>query len=209
MNQANQSRVKRGKAGPSPVELGPVEHVTATRPVLRWTAVVGWMGLIFALSAQSGSESAGLSGQVAHAAASLLQRTGLEPDLEVLGVLVRKGAHVTEYAILGGLLTWAWRAWPARMRPEPTWPDRTRPEQARPGHTGRRHREQGRWSAFAGPAVLGVLYAATDEFHQVFVPGRAGQVSDVAIDAIGVLLGVLLTTLLSNKRHPRAQRARS
>lgn len=32
---------------------------------------------------------------------------------------------------------------------------------------------------------LGVLYAASDEFHQLFVPGRAGRVSDVLIDSSG------------------------
>jgi VanZ family protein len=39
-------------------------------------------------------------------------------------------------------------------------------------------------------ALAGVAYAATDELHQHFVPGRHGAVYDVAIDAVGVLLGV-------------------
>jgi hypothetical protein len=43
------------------------------------------------------------------------------------------------------------------------------------------------------PALLvGVLYAVSDELHQVFVPGRAGSPLDVAIDAVGVALGVAL-----------------
>ena len=40
--------------------------------------------------------------------------------------------------------------------------------------------------------VAGVAYAVTDEIHQTFVTGRAGRVTDVAIDAVGVLLGILL-----------------
>lgn len=32
-----------------------------------------------------------------------------------------------------------------------------------------------------------MLYAAGDEFHQYFVPGRAAQLSDVVIDAMGFL----------------------
>ena len=40
--------------------------------------------------------------------------------------------------------------------------------------------------------AAGVAYAATDEIHQHFVPGRVGSPVDVAIDAIGVALGVLL-----------------
>ena len=40
--------------------------------------------------------------------------------------------------------------------------------------------------------VVGVLYAASDEFHQHFVSGRHGSPVDVAIDAAGVLIGVFL-----------------
>ena len=39
--------------------------------------------------------------------------------------------------------------------------------------------------------AAGFAYAATDELHQHFVPGRHGALYDVAIDAFGVLLGVL------------------
>ncbi|MFR4340603.1 MAG: VanZ family protein [Gemmiger formicilis] len=34
-------------------------------------------------------------------------------------------------------------------------------------------------------SALCMLYAAGDEFHQYFVPGRAAQLSDVAVDAMG------------------------
>ena len=40
--------------------------------------------------------------------------------------------------------------------------------------------------------ALGVLYAVSDEVHQMFVPGRHGAPLDVAIDALGVALGVAL-----------------
>ena len=39
--------------------------------------------------------------------------------------------------------------------------------------------------------VLGVGYAVSDEVHQHFVPGRVGAWYDVAIDAVGVAVGVL------------------
>ena len=39
---------------------------------------------------------------------------------------------------------------------------------------------------------IGFLYAMTDEFHQLFVSGRSGQLSDVAIDTAGVVCGVLI-----------------
>ena len=39
--------------------------------------------------------------------------------------------------------------------------------------------------------LVAVLYAASDEFHQTFVPGRHGSPVDVAIDSIGIAVGVL------------------
>jgi VanZ family protein len=40
--------------------------------------------------------------------------------------------------------------------------------------------------------AIGALYAASDELHQSFVPGRLGSPFDVAIDAVGVAVGILL-----------------
>lgn len=39
--------------------------------------------------------------------------------------------------------------------------------------------------------AAGFLYAASDEFHQLFVDGRAGRVFDVFIDSLGVFSGIL------------------
>lgn len=44
--------------------------------------------------------------------------------------------------------------------------------------------------------IVCVLYASIDEFHQLFVPGRSGLVTDVLIDLIGVVLGLLLVFLI-------------
>ena len=53
------------------------------------------------------------------------------------------------------------------------------------------------WRAFGyGNPVWAVAitlaYAASDEFHQTFVEGRSGSPLDVAIDAVGVGLALLL-----------------
>lgn len=48
--------------------------------------------------------------------------------------------------------------------------------------------------------AIAVLYAATDEYHQSFVAGRAGTPVDVAIDAVGVMAAL---TLL--RYHPRVR----
>ncbi len=43
--------------------------------------------------------------------------------------------------------------------------------------------------------LFGTLYAATDEVHQIFVPGRSCQLTDVMLDSSGVFCGVLLALL--------------
>ncbi len=44
--------------------------------------------------------------------------------------------------------------------------------------------------------ALAVVYAISDELHQHWIPGRAGKPLDVAIDATGALVGVLLARRL-------------
>jgi VanZ family protein len=58
-------------------------------------------------------------------------------------------------------------------------------------------RATGRTSVALG---LGILYAVSDEIHQAFVPGRAGSPVDVAIDALGVAVGVAVWHVLRSRR---------
>jgi VanZ family protein len=53
------------------------------------------------------------------------------------------------------------------------------------------------WLAFA----LGTLYAVSDEVHQTFVAGRHGAPLDVAIDAVGVAVGIALWQSLRARRQ--------
>ena len=45
----------------------------------------------------------------------------------------------------------------------------------------------------AGVLVFCFLHACSDEFHQSFIPGRSGQLSDVLLDFSGALCGVLIS----------------
>jgi hypothetical protein len=90
---------------------------------------------------------------------------------------VVKGWHATEYAILLTLCKTALQAW----KP---W-SRTR--------------------CITVAFAFTVLFAASDEWHQTFVPGRDGNVQDVLIDTAGATLAALL--LLSRKPTPRSQTA--
>lgn len=58
---------------------------------------------------------------------------------------------------------------------------------------------------YAGLKCLGicVLYAISDEVHQLFIDGRSGQVKDVMIDALGALTGIgffMMGTALTSRK---------
>lgn len=44
--------------------------------------------------------------------------------------------------------------------------------------------------------LIGMMYAISDEIHQLFIPGRSGQVTDVLIDSIGFLFGISVILLM-------------
>lgn len=131
-----------------------------------------WMGVIFYFSSQPAVESAGLSGGL------FRQIQEFIADIPVMGHflagsftehLLRKGAHMTEYAVLGILLVLCMYEY----IPE-------------------------KWKKFRLPCawIIGILYACTDELHQRFVPGRSGEIRDVMIDSAGVLAGVVLISVI-------------
>lgn len=51
--------------------------------------------------------------------------------------------------------------------------------------------------------VICIIYGISDEIHQLFVPGRAFQISDLMMDAIGSLLGIGLVYLCAKALQKR------
>jgi len=80
---------------------------------------------------------------------------------ELSNFIVRKAGHITEYLILYLLLMNAFKEYCNTVK-----------------------------SMYISFAVL-VCYASSDEIHQLFVPGRAGRVSDVIIDSVGGIIGII------------------
>jgi len=121
---------------------------------------------IFQFSQQIGSDSAGLSQRVLDFLLGLFPGLGTWLPRETVHALLRKGAHVLVYTLLGlGLYQLADAALPPKC-----W--------------GR---------GLLLPWAVGVLCAAGDEFHQSFVAGRGASPRDVLIDSCGLLLGLLLS----------------
>lgn len=142
-----------------------------------WLPVVLWLVLIFSASADANSSrhSSTLFEPLLH----WLFPQMPQAQIEALHHGFRKCAHLSEFAILALLL---WRA----IR-QPVKND------ARPWN----------WAEAGLALALVFLYAASDELHQVFVPGRTAQISDVLIDTSGGVIG--LTVLwLGRKLSKRA-----
>lgn len=51
---------------------------------------------------------------------------------------------------------------------------------------------EGGWWAL----LIGGLYALSDEFHQSFVPGRNAELLDLALDILGVVLGLYMARMV-------------
>lgn len=146
--------------------------------LLLWAAVLGLMALIFAFSAQHGVESDQMTVEAAMPIAELIasMQEGADDETVILlynifGTVLRKLAHLCEYALLGLLLHLLYSSYGLTMK----------------------------WL----PLVTGVMYAASDELHQTFVPGRLGTPTDVLIDAAGVLIGIYLITMIEHLRRKK------
>ena len=55
--------------------------------------------------------------------------------------------------------------------------------------------------------MTSVLYAVSDEIHQLFVPGRHGSPNDVLIDMIGIVCFYLMIKLIQYRMAARDLRA--
>lgn len=47
--------------------------------------------------------------------------------------------------------------------------------------------------------LLCIIYATSDEIHQIFVPGRSCQIIDIMIDSLGSIMGIYLCKLITKK----------
>jgi VanZ family protein len=111
--------------------------IAGVKCTVAWIAVFLWMGVIFWLSAIPSLHS---------------------PFDPFHDFLLRKGAHICEYALLAWLLARALRLSSVHHR-----------------------------TALGVVVLISFLYAVTDEWHQMFVPGREGTLRDVLIDGVGIL----------------------
>lgn len=179
-------------------------------------ALLAWMAFIFYMSAKTGGSSGGMSESVASWLAQLLcpgwadMPEGARAELlAAMSLPVRKGAHVTEYAVLA-VLAFVVLSQARAVRRLRAGEGAAVGAAGEDGlaDEGRARPASATWPA--GRPVLpialaafafSVLYAASDEFHQLFVPGRAGLFTDVAIDSCGAAAGAVLAACVACARR--------
>ena len=134
--------------------------------MFKLTLLIGWMLLIFLFSNDTGEVSTKKSdGLIIGTIEFLLERDLTDAEkikyVDWFVTPVRKGAHLLVYFVLGYLMIYTLKEF--RLVDKRT---------------------------YIYAVILCMLYAVCDEVHQYFVPGRSGEVLDVAIDTIGSCLGI-------------------
>jgi VanZ family protein len=148
------------------------------RRIVPWLLVLLWASVMFNFSTGSFSKD-NTSFLIVPILQWLLPHASYE-TIDTVHELIRKSAHVFEYSVLTALLFRAVRA-PAK------------------GWTVR-------WAGIA--LFLTAVFAASDEFHQTFVPSRGASVWDVLLDTTAAAAAQLILWLWLRRNTPSPSDAR-
>ena len=143
-----------------------------------WLPVLFWLGLIFI-----GSTDLMSAQQTSRIIGPILR--WFNPEISAAAIaqvqfVVRKIAHVSEYAILATLL---WRA----LRLGVAWTTKMS-------------------ILFVVTLCACALFAASDEFHQSLVPSRTASAVDVLLDLVGALVGVAICIAVGRRKVVKEKR---
>ena len=147
-----------------------------------WIPAVIWMVVIFYMSGQPALESNSISKGITEQIIEILRRL-ISLDIETgtwdslipeLNHYLRKAAHFSAYFILGIFVTFTLIKNGFKKK------------------------------AFYISFLFWLLFAISDEVHQLYVPGRGGMLKDVILDSLGSLTGIMLYFL--TKRTARDRR---
>jgi VanZ family protein len=141
-------------------------HKRGLSRLWRYGPLLVWMAFIF--FASTAQLSASNTSRIIGPLLLWLFPAISEETLAFVHFIVRKMAHLTEYAILGWLAARAFLT---------------------SSHQGLRRR----W--FLSAWLLVIIYALSDELHQRFVPARTGSIYDSMIDITGGLIALAVVAL--------------
>lgn len=138
------------------------------KKIVLWAFVIGCMVWIFSFSAQNADDSMSLSDGLLNSLLNFLHIDLPEETVTFMRVFIRKVAHFSVYMLLG---FWVYLLLGV-------------------GYTLKAKK------ACPGAVLWCMLYAASDEVHQLFVSGRSGMIKDVFIDTAGSLCGITLAWIV-------------
>lgn len=148
---------------------------TKKRMTLCICLLIACLAFIWGNSLTNGEDSGNLSGGIMAWINTFLRLDVAGAD--TLHWLIRKGAHFTEFACLGLLLTWLFGMMGEKK-----------------GHL------------FCMPLLFGMMAACADETIQVFTPDRGPSPIDIWIDTCGVAAGITILLIghyYTCKKHTR------
>lgn len=134
--------------------------------------LLGTFYIIFGFSSQDGEKSGSLSRRITEKIATLIPQIQKENEIEKENIMntmesiIRKMAHFSIYTVVGLLLMSLVSTYNIKEK-----------------------------NRLIITLTAGIIYASSDEIHQSFVPGRSPMITDVVIDTMGVILGILLIIL--------------
>lgn len=129
-----------------------------------------WMIIIFMFSNQPNS------GEETHSIIEKILPILNKNTIDVINLIIRKLAHITEYFILAYLSYSLLKEYKLPRKKE-----------------------------IIICILFCVLYSITDELHQSLVPGRTSAYKDCLIDTIGIILFILTNTIIKNKHLKNKQ----
>ena len=154
------------------------------KKILLFVVLVLWSALIFSFSSQRAEDSASLSRDLAKKVITTIEKVfGIDVNSNAddedgkagrfFGLIehyLRKTAHFFLFMVLGIISS------------------------ALAGEYSGKYKY-----AFAVALLYCLFYAASDEIHQLFVPGRAGMLRDVALDFCGSAVGSII--YIKTRKH--------
>lgn len=133
------------------------------KKIISLVLLISWMTLIFSLSSKNGEESGSMSTELIKTVVKIVTNIESEEKLDKIAdkysFIVRKCAHFFEYFVLSFLTINVLYSFDVKK------------------------------FTILYAALFCVIYAITDEVHQLFVGERSGQISDVLLDSSASLIG--------------------
>lgn len=141
------------------------------KKLILWILIFVWMITIFMFSAQNGDESSELSQGFLRTFILRFTPDNISEDIvNMMEYIIRKCAHMTEYAVFGILVFYQIKLYRLFEK---------------------------EWNRIVMTVICVMIYASTDEIHQLFVGGRSGRFTDVLIDTAGGFIGIMAAAFIA------------